>query len=202
MINSSTSPSTVSPNFAVAMKQIQHQRLNKQLSTAISEVEAIISERAMRCNCPKQDFVRLLTDYFVCYYQLPKPQLSTTSPTAQNPTAPDEWNWASWESKHYEQVPKSSKSSETGYAHKSREKKNQIIIELNSALGCDHRFKICKELSYVKNKIGEGILEGCNDMFELSNLLDQQLLSLTPLIHECIQAGLFTEEFINNLYSM
>ena len=217
MLNSTGSISTPqssaphSYNNATAQLEVQEKaRFNQTLATIIRKVDALISNAVEDVNRHThrphhaQEFVKPLVGYFVSYYQLPALQLSPISTTSQNPTDPNEWDWANWENRHYNlsQFDSTSGSSQICYSLKSDKEQYEINVALNGELGCGERFETCKTRPSVLGNFDADQIENCKNIFDLSKLHSNQLLPLTTFICECIQEGMLTRSLINMLHSM
>lgn len=178
-------------------------RFNQALITATGWVDSLIANVVMDDNLDEKAFAKSLVSHLIRRYELPTSQLLPIIATSQNPTEPNEWKWAEWENRHYIQKVGSSESSQIRYCLRTNEFQfHPIISALNSELGCSERFEICKILPFVEQKFSPGQVADCKNIHDLAKLHSYQLLPLTPLICECIQAGLFRRSFIDKLHSM
>ncbi|MGI2026129.1 hypothetical protein ACTL6P_16975 [Endozoicomonas acroporae] len=185
-------------NAAMAGMAQESATFNKSLATVNQNVVALVLKAAEENNCQADQIVSPLIDHLIKRFQLPEPNRLQVSTAARNPNKPDDWLWDRWQEKHY----KPFWSGKDCYYPKSQENVNKVILALHNQIRFDGTFTNCQNLPYVLDQFSLASVWECKDFLELSHLFSQTLKPLTPFIRQCIAAGLFTENFINELYAM
>ncbi|USE37167.1 hypothetical protein [Endozoicomonas sp. SCSIO W0465] len=181
----------------------KEQQQRARFTTVTGQVNAIISSGAMDDNCRPKDYAKsLVKKYLIKHYKLSASELLPISRTSQNPTDPDEWPWYEWQDRLYNEYASWPRDT-ICYRFKSVEKRDKIRSMLISfGLNNFDKFKACKNLDLLMSQFGARRVNRCNNTFELLDLYKHESIPITPLIRACIQKGLFTRDFINDLYNV
>ncbi|WBA80498.1 hypothetical protein [Endozoicomonas sp. GU-1] len=185
-------------NAAMAGMAQESATFNKSLTTVKQNVVTLVLQAAEQNKCQADQIVSPLIDHLIERFQLPGPNRLQASTAERNPNKPDDWRWDLWQEKHY----RPSWSGKDCYCPLSQEKVNKVILALHDQIRFDKSFTNCQNIPYVLDQFSLGSVRECTNFLELSQLFSQSLKPLTPFIRQCIAAGLFTENFINELYAM
>ncbi|WP_257263386.1 hypothetical protein [Endozoicomonas sp. ONNA2] len=176
-------------------------RFNQVSTTVTSGIDNPVLKEPVENVCdepyPPQDF-KPLVDFSVSLNQSPATQVRPAIATSPKHTDPAGWDWDQWQHDHY-------KVTETGagfYTQRSKEEFLQLKYKLLYKLECEDLFDKCKKiLTSPVQQIGMTAFQNCECFLDLSEQYHNNEKPLTPFILECYEKGLFTREFMNELYN-
>ena len=180
------------PSYDSVVRVDEEARFNQAVTTSIHGIDAFISSAVSEFNCEPAKIAKELARYLISRYSLSETQVPTISTAPKNPTDPNDWEWNRWEEKHY-------KHWGDYYSFKSDDVQRNVHFAFGKHL-------IKRDLEKYKQimltmEIGmPSTVYDCDSGYDLAQVFYQGLKSITPFIQNCIQAGLLTKEFINELY--
>ena len=145
-----------------------------------------------------RELAQELVNYMITKYNLPQPLFSSAVPNPGNPRNPDHWDWDDWERQHYT----TSRESFYGKSKLNYHEKHCLVrkhYKIHDELGTTGPlFERCKSAKALE-PFGKGRIADCATYLQIAELHRHRLKSITPLIRECIELGLFSKDFIDGV---
>ncbi|WP_422447969.1 MULTISPECIES: hypothetical protein [unclassified Endozoicomonas] len=178
-------------SYATAISEEDQGKFNDFVTKIIKTADDGIENAALELGCTPKQVVQPLSDYLIKHYSLSAPQDSRISTASKNPDNPDNWRWDLWEKKLY--TPK-------GY-FVSDEIERKISFAFDGEL-FGKKLQSCKDALPLMHVATPSSAYECKNGYAIVTKFCQNLKPITPLIRYCISKGMFSYEFINNLYKM
>ncbi|WP_257263704.1 hypothetical protein [Endozoicomonas sp. ONNA2] len=178
------------PSYDNVLGMDREAQFDQFMASAIPQAQAIVSDGDRLHGFNPTAIAKGLAEYFINHYSLSLPQVGSISTGPKNPTVPDMDAWKAWEDKHC--LYRGDTCS-----FKSEKVKKNIYWVFEKHLTTEV-LKGCRSV-LTAMKFYPSAVDSCTNAFNLTNLFYHGLKPMTPFITNCIQAGVFTEEFINDL---
>ncbi|MGI2027197.1 hypothetical protein [Endozoicomonas acroporae] len=178
-------------SYAPVISEEDQGKFNYCVTKIIDTANDGIKYAALEFGCTPKQVAQQLSDYLIEHYSLSAPQDSMISTVPKNPDNPDNWRWDLWEKKLY--------THEGCFVSDKIERKISFAFE-GELFG--EKLQSCKDMLPVMHIATPSSAYECKGGYDIVNKFCENLEPITPLIRYCIKEGMFSNEFINNLFDM
>lgn len=143
-----------------------------------------------------RELAQALVDYLIREHHL-SPQVSSANSAVQNLDQnldnqwnPDQYDWNAWEKRYY--------ATDARGRYYEKEDLPLLVVNIARELTANKTLEDLKSKCDSVQTFGMGRIERCQGFTDIATLYNQNSVTLTGLMRECVQHRLFSINFIKN----